>query len=322
MRGRRPARRSPHASGAAGVRTPEPCAPSARTLGEPGSPSPLARVAFRGSARGPGCRGLFCSRRAPTAPRSASCGQRRPMAAAQAQRMAAAAAQRFAQGRPGVLMGAARRLRAPAQRRRGRGGRLAAGTCLCGCAGRGGRTGRQMARTRRPDGSCPRRSPVCGFPSRAQCPRCPRRRQINPPSSPARGLQGEGSHGDPSAGSQPALGVDRSGTPLTTRRWLPPPQTLPRALEQPAPPSQEADSPWEPLTRIRPAPHGAKLLAPHSHPFRAGRGAQGGDLWALPPTPQAGSARCAGPAVPQGEAGPGKQGADPPALALFSLDAL
>lgn len=185
MGGRRPARRSPHASGAAGVRTPQPCAPSARTLGEPGSPSPLATVALRGSARGPGCRGLFCSRRAPTAPRSASCGQMRPTAAAQAQRMAAAAAQRFAQGRPGVLMGAARRLRAPAQRRRVRGGRPAAGTCLCGCAGRGGRTGRRMARTRRPDGSCPP-----GSPARAQCPRCPRRRQINPPSSRLAGSRG------------------------------------------------------------------------------------------------------------------------------------
>ena len=63
---------------------------SAHTLWEPGSTSLLATVVLGVSVRWPGCRVLFCSRRAPTPPRSMSCSQRRAKDAAQAQRMAPA----------------------------------------------------------------------------------------------------------------------------------------------------------------------------------------------------------------------------------------
>lgn len=229
---------------------------SARTLGEPGSPSLLARVALGGSVRWPGCRGLFCSRRAPTPPRRASCGQRRATAAAQAQRMAAA--QRCAQGRPGALMGAAQpqspgaeaRARGAPGRLRGMSVRGEPGAAARRAPGRRGRGGCGALLSRAP--SLPR-----AVPSRPDEP------SLRPK---ARAPRGRAHREDPSAGSRAGAWTGRAA-PLTTR-WGCASPGPPTCFGTAPTPSQEADSPWEPLTRIGPAPDPARL--PHLTPAPAG----------------------------------------------------
>lgn len=200
--------------------------PPERTLGEPGSPSLLATVALGDSVCWPGCRGFLGSRRATMPPRSTSCGQRRTTTAAQAQRMAARGSgprRRLSaalRGARASSRGGAAGAQSPRAEARPRGtGRW----CMSvrdepGAGTTGTTTGRRRER-RGGTRSCPCGLAGASLPSSAQCPRLPRRRQINPPLRPSKG---EGSRRirqraprQPGAGAGTGTGRGRA-PPLTS----------------------------------------------------------------------------------------------------------
>lgn len=196
-----------------------------RTLGASGSPSreDALAVALGGSARWPGCCVLCASRRAPTPPRSTSCGPRRTTTAAQAQRRMAPSRGGSARrvSAPGRSHGDGRRSEPP---RGGEAQGRARPPPLHVCADLPGTAAR-------------RRSGPPGVPLQPPLPAPVLSGLLTPPpskSSPRlllprpRGLQGGGSHSD----DQPATRAPRRPGTETGRR---PPLTPAAASCLPSP---------------------------------------------------------------------------------------
>lgn len=186
--GRRPARRSPHASGAAGVRVPwgsraaPRCWPRWR-CGVPRAGPAAAASSAPAAPRRP--RGARAAARGGPWPRPRPSAWRRPVLGSW---------QRLSASRRGARACSWGRHGGSEPQRRGGAAAGAAWPPVHVCADAPGAVAGRAGRWRGRGGGT---APVpagrpCGFPSRAQCPRCPRRRQINPPSSPSSRAPGGG----------------------------------------------------------------------------------------------------------------------------------